>query len=115
MRYKIKEVLDILEPTRKQSGKLKVWNVHIKNYSQKLWQDVERIKNGLEPLQFVKEPKEYVFNEKPTRLFFTINNDGFYDKYDVNALTDISLGEITTKTRTASLNKKGFIIKRINN
>tara|TARA_R100000541_G_scaffold39136_1_gene46971 strand:- start:4949 stop:5296 length:348 start_codon:yes stop_codon:yes gene_type:complete len=113
MRYNIHEVLDILKPTRKESAKLKVWNVHLKNYSKELWEDVERIKNGLEPLQIITEVKEESENEKPTRLFFSINNEGVYDKYDVSILTDISTYEITAKTRRTHLTKNGFIIKRI--
>ena len=40
MRYTIEQVLDILKPTRKKSGKYKVWHVKIKNYSDKLWEDI---------------------------------------------------------------------------
>ena len=112
MRYTIHEVLEILKPTRKESGKYKVWNVRLKNYSNKLWEDVERIKQGLEPLQIIEEKKE-VKNAKPPRLFFSINNEGVYDKWEVNLITNVSLDYIVKHTRNRALIKNDFIIKRL--
>lgn len=114
MRYNIHEVLDILKPTRKQSGKYEVWRRSLKNYTTELWEDLERIKQGLEPLQII-EDKEDKENAKPTRLFFSINNEGIYDKWEVNLITDINLHSIVGKTRNGQFRKNKFTIKRINN
>lgn len=114
MRYNIHEVLDILKPTRKQSGKYEVWRRSLKNYTTELWEDLERIKQGLEPLQII-EDKEDKENAKPTRLFFSINNEGIYDKWEVNLITDINLHSIVGKTRNGQIRKNKFTIKRINN
>lgn len=51
MRYTMTEVLEILKPLRKETGKYKVWNTQLKNYSPALWHDLERVKQGLKPLK----------------------------------------------------------------
>lgn len=105
--------LDIFKPLRKRSAEFKIYNVHRKNYTPELWEDIERVKKGLDPLHKMEGFEDIDNSKKPTRLHFSVNNEGFYDKYDISILIGIKPSEVISRTKRGFLKKDGYIVKRL--
>jgi len=113
MRYTMTEVLEILKPIRKESEKYKVWNEHIKNYNKALWNDIERVKQGLDPLQLCNNIEHLKMSNKDSMVLFTIDGKGCYNKNDIKEMTGIQPTTLVNATRKGVYIKHGFEFERI--